>query len=470
MPERPHSDPTETDATGGLSSSRDNPVAGTEGGLPLPAGYSVLRALGTEPTSAWQVQLRDPSSGDGATASRLSSDPRPARRDPAGRLQLLDEIARGGMGAVLKGRDVDLGRDVAVKVLLEAHKGRAEFVQRFVEEARIGGQLQHPGVAPVYELGQLTDRRPYFTMKLVQGRTLAAELAARRAPDEDRDRFVGIFGQVCQTVAYAHSRGVIHRDLKPSNVMVGAFGEVQVMDWGLAKVLPQGGAADEGSGRECPPSEVVSVVRAGRGSDATGSGSQTEVGTVLGTLAYMSPEQARGDVGRIDERADVFGLGAILCEVLTGEPPFVGRKVEALPAAREGRLDGAFARLAACGADAELVALARRCLAAEPGQRPRDAGEVAAAVAEYQRTVTARLRAAELAGAEARARAEEEGKTRTEAEARLGAERRARRLTAALAAAASVEASHVKQQETNTLAQTGHTQEQVLETQGAGKH
>src|SRR6185437_283153 len=117
------------------------------------------------------------------------------------------------------------------------HAGTPEMVRRFVEEAQISVQLQHPGVVPVYELGTFADARPYFSMKLIKGRTLADLLKERPEQASERSRFVAIFEQVCQTVAYAHARGVIHRDLKPSNVMVGAFGEVQVVDWGLAKVL-----------------------------------------------------------------------------------------------------------------------------------------------------------------------------------------------------------------------------------------
>src|SRR5439155_23792537 len=132
------------------------------------------------------------------------------------RLQLLGEIARGGMGAVLKGRDVDLGRDLAIKVLLEQHRDNPELTRRFVEEAQISGQLQHPGVVPVYELGAFGDRRPYFAMKLVKGQTLAELLADRESLAEDLPRFLGIFEQVCQTMAYTHARDVIHRDLKPS--------------------------------------------------------------------------------------------------------------------------------------------------------------------------------------------------------------------------------------------------------------
>ena len=209
-----------------------------------------------------------------------------------GQYELFGEIARGGMGAILKGRDPDLGRDIAVKVLLETHRGKTELVQRFVEEAQIGGQLQHPGVVPVYEIGQFSDQRPYFTMKLVKGQTLAALLAVRKDVTDDRTKFVGIFAQVCQTLAYAHARGVIHRDLKPSNVMVGAFGEVQVMDWGLAKVLNEGGVADE---KKAKVRQTVSVIQTQR---SAGLGtpevhSPTQLGSVLGTPAYMAPGTSR---------------------------------------------------------------------------------------------------------------------------------------------------------------------------------
>jgi Flp pilus assembly protein TadD len=324
-----------------------------------------------------------------------------------GRYDLLGEIARGGMGAVLEGRDVDLGRNLAVKVLLEEHRDHPEMVRRFVEEAQIGGQLQHPGIVPVYELGQLPDRRLYIAMKLVKGRTLAALLEARKDPTEDRARCLSVFEQVCQTMAYAHSRGVIHRDLKPSNVMVGGFGEVQVMDWGLAKVLDQGGVAvDERSRRDRERgSGAIRTVRTG--SDAGDS----RAGSVLGTPAYMAPEQARGELDTVDERADVFGLGSILCEILTGRPAYTGQtSVELCRQAEHAELADALARLDACGADGELVALARSCLAAAPKDRPRDAGVVAAGLTAYLAGVEQRLRAVGLAQAKAEARAAEERK------------------------------------------------------------
>ena len=140
--------------------------------------------------------------GAGTPAAEAAS-----REDCSPRFQLLGEIARGGMGAILKGRDIDLGRDLAVKVLLDCHRDRPELVRRFVEEAQIGGQLQHPGVVPVYQLGVLPDRRPFFSMKLVKGRTLSALLGSRKAAPEDLPRFLQIFEQVSQAMAYAHAGG-----------------------------------------------------------------------------------------------------------------------------------------------------------------------------------------------------------------------------------------------------------------------
>jgi serine/threonine protein kinase len=218
---------------------------GPDSGPPLPAGGSVLKAFTGSMASVPRVHLREPDGEPPTLVVRPDSSEAPATQDLIGRYRIDGEIARGGMGAILKGRDSDLGRDIAIKVLLEMHQGRTELLQRFEEEAQIGGQLQHPGIVPVYELGVFSDKRPYFTMKLVRGRTLASLLAERRDPAQDRPRFLKMFEQVCQTLAYAHARGVIHRDLKPLNIMVGSFGEVQVMDWGLAKVLAQGGLAGE---------------------------------------------------------------------------------------------------------------------------------------------------------------------------------------------------------------------------------
>src|SRR5215471_18030319 len=156
--------------------------------------------------------------GDSADIVKPKSDAMPPPEQTGDRYQLQGEIARGGMGAVLRGRDVDLGRDLAVKVLLQKYVNRPDVAQRFVEEAQIGGQLQHPGVVPVYDIGRFGER-PFFTMKLVKGETLAAILGERTDPAADRPRLLGIALQVAQTMAYAHATGVIHRDLKPANVM-----------------------------------------------------------------------------------------------------------------------------------------------------------------------------------------------------------------------------------------------------------
>jgi serine/threonine-protein kinase len=339
--------------------------------------------------------------------------------DSAGRNFLYEEIGRGGMGRVLRGRDPALGRDLAVKVLHEAYRDRPDVESRFVEEAQIGGQLQHPGVVPVYELGRFPDRRPFFTMKLVKGHTLAQLLSERPDPAHDVPRFLNIFEQVCQTVAYAHSKGVMHRDLKPSNVMVGAFGEVQVMDWGLAKVL----AREKRAAAAAPAAPPIVTTRSGSTAEDGRTG-------VIGTPAFMPPEQARGEAEAVDERADVFGLGGILCAILTGQPPYVSADAEGvLRMAAKGEVAEAFARLDRCGADAELVALCKACLAPVREGRPREAGEVAARMAAHAAAVQERLRAAELERAAAEARA-------AEAKATAAAERRARRRTRALAAVA----------------------------------
>jgi tetratricopeptide (TPR) repeat protein len=382
----------------------------------LDAGLAAAFGPDAQATGGWTSPplLRDPS--DDAPLVRPDSPEMP-KSDPDG-YQLLGEIACGGMGVILKGRDPDLGRDLVIKVLRVDLAGKPVAAQRFVEEAQITGQLQHPGIVPIYDLGRLDDGRPYFAMKWVNGRTLAELLADRPGPEVDRGKFLRDFLQVCHTVAYAHSKGVIHRDLKPANVMVGSFGEVLVMDWGLAKVVPRGGVADEARARPAtsewrlPTTEIEStVIRTAR--SGSGPGSDTRAGSVMGTPAFMSPEQAGGETGRLDERADVFGLGAVLCVILTGDPPYVGDTADAVRMkAMSGHLADAFARLDGCGEDPELVALCKRCLSAERDARPRHAGMVAAAVQKYLTGVEDRARRAELERAKSEAKAGEERKRR----------------------------------------------------------
>ena len=314
---------------------------------------SVLAALGEHGLQS-KILLPDSDSGHGGNSPLVDPGAAATKLVPQGRgnYQLLGEIARGGMGVILKGHDTDLGRDVAVKVLDGELAKNAAIVQRFVEEAQIGGQLQHPGIVPVYELGLMAGDVPYFTMKLVKGRTLAALLLERKSPADDRGRLLAIFESVCQTMAYAHSKGVLHRDLKPANVMVGAFGEVQVVDWGLAKVLRRGEVEDETRSSASTVNTVIETVRTA----PTSEGSNSLAGSVMGTPAYMAPEQAQGEVEKLDERADVFSLGAILCEILTGQPPYVFVEGEPiLVQAGNARLDPARERIGSSGADPALV-------------------------------------------------------------------------------------------------------------------
>jgi tetratricopeptide (TPR) repeat protein len=227
---------------------------------------------------------------------------------------------------------------------------------------------------------------------------------------------------VCQAVGYAHAHRVIHRDLKPANVMVGAFGEVQVMDWGLAKVL----------GEESPATAEAVAAEQTRAwtevSPTPEAGAHTQAGSLVGTPAFIAPEQAVGEIERVKERSDVFGLGALLAVILTGKPPYVGETFESVRVqAVRGKLDDCFARLDASGAEPELLALCKQCLAFEPADRPADAGAVAQAVAGLRAAADERARRAELE----QVRVEGE---RATAQARA-AERRKRRRLALLAAA-----------------------------------
>jgi eukaryotic-like serine/threonine-protein kinase len=220
----------------------------------------------------------------------------------ATRYDLGDRIGSGGMGSVYVATDRVLRRQVAIKVLRDPG-GSPELGARLLREAEIIARLEHPGIVPVHDAGTLSDGRVYYVMKLVRGDRLDSYAAGRSTTEMLR-----IFQRICETVAFAHDRWVIHRDLKPQNVMVGPFGEVLVLDWGVAKVL-------RGSGVESSSMGVSAL--------ESGAVEATLGGTVLGTPGYMAPEQAQGEVDRVDARTDVYALGSVLAFLLTGKLPSV---------------------------------------------------------------------------------------------------------------------------------------------------
>ena len=304
--------------------------------------------------------------------------------DDVGRYEFHSELARGGMGVVYAGRDTSLDRPVVFKVLHPNAYRNGEAIDRFLKEARICGNLQHPGIVPIHDLGRLADDRPFFTMRRVEGETLDVLLARRENPADDQVHVLNIFTQVCQTVAYAHSRNIVHRDLKPRNIMVGRFGEIQVLDWGIAKQLDHG-LPHSNHGQNVATTD-----------DTSNDG--TKAGRVLGTPAYMSPEQAR-DSTQVDKRTDVFALGAILFEILTGRQLYESTAIDpdvVIQSAADCNLEFASELLQEFHSDQELVSFCVQCLSKNRDDRPSDAGCVATALIDYGETVNRRLRQTEI--------------------------------------------------------------------------
>ncbi len=284
------------------------------------------------------------------------------------RYELLGLAGRGGMARVYRVLDTELRREVALKLLDDAVLA-PDLAERLVREARIIARLEHPGIVPVYDVGKLPDGRVYYVMKLVRGRRLDDHL---RTMPPLRER-LALMERLCDTLAFAHAHGVIHRDLKPANVMVGAFGEVLVLDWGVAKRLTRTAEHDDAAeavdSAGVPGSPVTwpaatHTARVGAGDFARAvtedDDTLTDHGTVLGTPGFMAPEQAVGAIDRMDCRTDVHALGALLVVMLTGS----------VPASAEA--------WRATGVPRPLAAICRKALASEQASRYADAREMGA--------------------------------------------------------------------------------------------
>ena len=306
-------------------------------------------------------------------------------------------LGSGGFGVVWKMKDTRLNRDVAVKVMRFRDSKKPALVRRFLAEAQICSQLAHPFIVPVYEMGKLADGRGYFVMKLVVGKRLNECFPETTTQWTSQIR---TFETVCQAVAYAHEKDVVHRDLKPQNVMVGEHGEVQVMDWGLAKA---GVENDVGPSNDSPR-PVMATTRIE--SDQTAA-------SAIGTFAYMSPEQAK-NASSIDARSDVFSLGAILCELLTGQPPYVANENRTVAnLASNARLEDAYQRLDSCNADPRIIKIARQCLSETVSDRPVNGKEVANSIQQFLGSIEEELQQERIASERQRVQFEEEAKRRS---------------------------------------------------------
>lgn len=322
---------------------------------------------------------------------------------PQSKYERRNEIARGGMGAIVEVWDEDLRRTLAMKLI---HGGSDDSPtaatldertrSRFLEEAQITGQLEHPSIVPIHELGIDADGRLYYTMPLVEGRTLKEVFDKIQKNDEDWTpvRALGILQRACEALAFAHSRNVIHRDIKPENIMIGRFGEVYVMDWGLAKVLGPGSftsspssssstssssSASEVSEESEPRPRSVKTERVESRDSGSSSAIQTVVGDVVGTPAYMPPEQARGQLDRLGPPADVYAMGAMLYQLIAGHPPHTdpGSSHSSADVLMRVIKEGPTPlRKLAPDTPEELIAICERAMLRDPEERYRDLNEM----------------------------------------------------------------------------------------------
>ena len=332
---------------------------------------------------------------DGQTRKTRPATSPIAGREKIGRFHNLGLIGRGGMGEVYRGLDPDLDRRMVLKVLRDEHIGDPSAIHRFLEEARITSQLDHPGIVPVHELGALDDERLFFAMREVRGRTLDEVIDETHANFDGRGddeytwnahfhNLIDIFYRVCEPIAYAHSRGIIHRDLKPSNIMVGDFGEVQVLDWGLAKFF-------DTSMTPTSNTDIGALT-----ADFDDSGIDTGQGTIVGTPAYMPPEQAYGKLDTLGPATDVYSLGVILFQVLEGTRPFSGPNAAAI---LFQVVEGIQCRPGPDNAPEALVELCLDAMNIDRTVRPDDAAVMADTIADWRTGSDRRNKAIELVAA-----------------------------------------------------------------------
>lgn len=340
------------------------------------------------------LESPNPSSSTKTQSSGVLS--RLGNRSPLStRYRFQSEIGRGGMGAILEVWDEDLRRSLAMKVALgkagEGSKATKDeldprILARFLEEAQVTGQLEHPGIVPVHELGLDENGQVYFTMRLVHGRDLEDifKLVADGKEDWTTTRALGVLLKVCETMEYAHTRGVVHRDLKPANIMVGNFGEVYVMDWGLVHVKGHEEKHDlRIADSEGMPAKIGSNLVLDRREDSRGASGvelYTMDGDVIGTPAYMAPEQARGDLSALDGRADIYSLGAMLYRLLSGSMPYTTPEESRSPTEILVQLLNKSPKPLAelnPGLPEELVAICEKAMSRDPAQRYEHMGRFA---------------------------------------------------------------------------------------------